>query len=138
MRSCAPADPVLDNSLLSEGFASSAHTAAFHAYKSFAGSRVLATEGGRAWVKIRHGLLVGDLEASSDENMDKTIHALERLAARLGTHQIVFQSSKGTRFSEYFGSRFQTLPCLTVVYQDLRSQIAPEKLRFTFGDLDNF
>ena len=133
-----PGDAALENSLLSEGFAATDRNRGFHAYKSFAGSRVLNLDGGRVWLKVRRGLLVGDLEALSEADMDKTVEALELLAARLGTHQIIFQTSKGTRFSRFFEGRFQTLPCLTVVYRNLHSRIPREKLRFTFGDLDNF
>lgn len=138
MNAHVPANTVFDNSLLSEGFAATSRRAEFHAYKSFAGSRVLATDGGRVWLKVRRGLLIGDLEASAQDDMDKTIWMLERFAVRLGIQQIVFQSSTETRFTSYFGNRYRALPCLTVVYQNLRSQIPPEKLRFTFGDLDNF
>jgi hypothetical protein len=63
---------------------------------------------------------------------------LERLAVRLGIYQILFQSSKGTRFSRFFADRFRPFPCLSVIYQNLHSQIPAEKLRFTFGELDNF
>ncbi len=133
-----PSDPILENSLLSEGFAATHRDHAFHDYKLFAGSRVLAVDGGRVWLKIRRGFMVGDLEASSEAEMEKTTRMLQRLAVRLGIHQILFQSSKGTRFSRFFADRFQPFPCLTVIYRNLHSQIPPEKLRFTFGDQDNF
>ena len=138
MREYRSADPILDNSLLVDGHAASSHDAAFHAYKAFAGDRVIATPGGRVWLKVRHGLLLGDLEATAAGDLDRTIRVLTHIAARAGIHQVVFQSSKETRFTEYFGSRYRTLPCLTVVHQNLRSRIPPGELRFTFGDLDNF
>jgi GNAT acetyltransferase-like protein len=133
-----PGDAVLQNSLLAAGFAATARDRAFHEYKSFDGSRVLAVDGGRVWLKIRHGLMVGDIEALLEAEMDKTVQALERLAAGLGIHQVVFQSSKDTRFSRFFTARFRSTPCLSVLYRNLRSQIPPGKLRFTSGDLDNF
>jgi hypothetical protein len=133
------ADQAFENSLLHEGFAGTDRDRAFHAYKSsFAGSRVVSVDGGRAWLKVERGLLVGDLEASSEADLDRTAHALERLGVRLGVHQIMFQVSKGTRFSPFFESRFRTLPGLPVIHRNLGSRIPIEKLRFTFGDLDNF
>jgi len=139
LRAYAAADPVLENSLLLEGFAGTDRDGAFHEYKSsFAGSRVLALDGGRVWLNVRHGLLVGGLEASSEADLDKTVRALKRLARRLGVHQILFQASKDTRFSPFLADRFRTLPGMPVIYRNLRSQIPSEKLRFTFGDLDNF
>jgi hypothetical protein len=133
-----PADPVLDNSLFSEGFAGTHRHRAFHDYKSFAGNRVIEVGGGRVWLKVRHGIQIGDLEASSEAELEKTVRVLEQLAVRLGVHQILFQSSTHTRFSRFFADRFRPSPCLTVIYRNLRSQIPAERLRFTFGDLDNF
>jgi hypothetical protein len=133
-----PADPVLENSLLSEELAASHRDQAFHSYKAPLGNRVLAVDGGRVWLKVRRGFHVGDVEAESEADMERTIQGLQHLAGRLGIHQIVFQSSKDTRFTRFFESRSPTLPCLTVIYKNLRSQMPPEKLRFTFGDQDNF
>lgn len=134
-----PVDPVLENSLAAEGFAGIVHDRAFHSYKSaFGGSRVVGLEGGRVWLVIRHGLLIGDLEAGSEPELERSMEALKRLARRLGVHQIVFQASKDTRFSPIFARRSDTSQELPVIYRDLGSQIPKEKLRFVFGDLDNF
>lgn len=138
LRPHLPVDSVLDNSLFSEGFAATRRDQAFHEYKKFAGNRVLAVDGGRVWLNINRGLLVGDLEASSEWEMERTVRELEGLGVRLGVHQIVIQASKDTRFSRFFEARFPPFPCLAVVYQNLRSQIPADKLRFTLGDHDNF
>ena len=138
-RTYAPKEPVLENSLLGEGFAGIERNRAFHAYKaSFDGARVLDLDGGRVWLKVRNGLFVGDLEAASPEDLDRSARALVRLSRRLGIHQIVFQASKDTRFTRFCSHRFQTSSTLPVIYRSLDSKIPKEKLRFTFGDLDNF
>jgi Acetyltransferase (GNAT) domain len=122
----APVDPVLENR-------------AFHSYKAaFGGGQVVELDGGRVWLVIRHGLLVGDLEAASNANLERTLEALKGLARRLGVHQIVFQASKDTRFSPIFAARSDVSQGLPVIYRDLGSQIPKEKLGFVFGDLDNF
>lgn len=131
-------DPVPANSFLAEGLAGTDRDARFFDYKKLLGNQVLTVEGGRVWVKIKHGLIVGDMEAATETEIEKTMRALERLAARSGIHQVVFQLSKGTRFSRFFERRVQARPGLNVIYRNLRSQILPEKLRFTLGDLDNF
>lgn len=134
-----PSDPTLANSLARDGFACVDRDRSFHAYKaSVGGARVLHLAGGRAWVKPRHGLLVGDLEASSDAELDHAMRSLRSLAARLGLHQIVIQASKDTRFATYFSSRTGSSRELPVIYRDLGSKIPRDTLRFTFGDLDNF
>ena len=134
----SPADLVLANSLAREGFAGVARDRAFHSYKSvFTGSRVVALDGGRVWLNVRHGLLVGDLEASSTADMATTVRALRSLALRLGVHQILFQASKNTRFTS-LSDHFETIAGQPVIYRDLGSRIPVEKVRFTFGDFDNF
>jgi hypothetical protein len=135
----AAADPALENSLMREGFAGIDRNEAFFAYKSsFTGSRVVAVDGGRAWLNVRHGLLVGDLEASSDADLARTTRALQRLTRRLGVHQILFQASKDTRFSASLANQFRAGPGMPVIYRNLNSQIPSERLRYTFGDFDNF
>jgi hypothetical protein len=129
---------VLANSFLAEGFAGTDRDTRFFYYKKLLGNQVLAVEGGRVWVKIKRGLIVGDMEAATDTDIEITMRALQRLAAQSGIHQVVFQLSKGTRFSRFFEGRLQAQPELNVVYRNLRSQILPDKLRFTLGDLDNF
>jgi GNAT superfamily N-acetyltransferase len=135
----APVNPVLENSLAADGFACIVHDRTFHAYKaSFGGSQVVELEGGRVWLVIRHGVLIGDLEAAAAAELESAVLALKRLARRLGVHQIAFQASKDTRFSPIFAKRSETSQELPVIYRDLGSQIPKEKLRFVFGDLDNF
>jgi Acetyltransferase (GNAT) domain len=131
-------DPVLANSFLAEGFAGTDRDARFFAYKKLLGNHLLAVEGGRVWLKIRRGLIVGDIEAQAQTEIAQTTWALERFAARFGIHQVVFQLSKGTRLSHFLEGRVHVRPGLNFVYRNLRSQIPPEKLRFTLGDLDNF
>jgi Acetyltransferase (GNAT) domain len=139
LREKAPVDPVLENSLGVDGFGCIDHDRSFHSYKAaFGGSQVVELNGGRVWLVIRNGLLIGDLEAASNAELESTLDALKGLATRLGVHQIVFQASKDTRFSPVFGARSEMSEELPVIYRDLGSQIPKEKLRFAFGDLDNF
>ena len=129
----------LENSLLRDGFAGIERDDAFFDYKfRFTGSRIVGLDGGRAWLNLQRGLFVGDLEAASNGDFARTARALQHLAARLGTHQILFQASKDTRFSAALGTRFEQTAGLPVIYLNLNSAIPREKLRFTFGDLDNF
>ncbi len=134
----APADPAMTNSLIADGFAATDRTESFYAYKAFGGSRVVALKGGRVWINLNRGLLVGDLEAPSPSALAETSRALEQLAVRLSAHRIIFQASRGTRFARLFEPRIPATPMLAVVYRNFDSAIPREKLRFTFGDLDNF
>lgn len=129
----------LQNSLVADGFAGVDRGADFHAYKQAIGdSRVIETAGGRAWIKIRHSLMIGDLEATSAEDLALTMRDLRRLATRLGVDQIVSQTSKDTRLSRFFATRPGASRELPVIHRDLGSSIPRERLRYTLGDLDNF
>ena len=121
-----------------DGFAATDRDDAFFAYKSFAGSRVLELDRGRVWLKVRHGIQVGDIGAESDADMEACVRSLERLAARVGVHRVVLHASRGTRADEFFAKRYSGTPSVSVVYRNACSEIPPERLRFTLGDLDNF
>jgi hypothetical protein len=132
------AEPVLSNSLVGDGFAGVERGGAFHAYKTaFGGSFVAALDRGRAWLKVDRHLQVGDLEASSDGDLERTMHALVLLAKRLGVHEVRFQASRDTRF-DALARHVGTRSGLAAVYRNLSSAIPAERLRFTLGDLDNF
>jgi hypothetical protein len=135
----AAAPDGLPNSLIAEGFAGIERDDAFYDYKrTFAGSRVVRAEGGRAWVRLGGGIIVGDLEASTQEDADAMTHSLTRLARRLGAHQVVVIASKDTRLDRLLPPRFSVSPGLPIIYRNIRSEIPKEKLRYSFGDLDNF
>ncbi len=134
-----PEDTSLQNSLIRDGFAGVDHDDSFLAYKrSFAGSRVVALDGGRVWLNVRHGVLVGDMEAASADDFAATTSALERLARRLGAHQVLFQASEDTRFTAGLAEAFTGSRGMPVIYRDIASQIPSDMIRFSFGDFDNF
>jgi hypothetical protein len=87
---------------------------------------------------VQHGVLIGDLEAQAEADLERTIAAIERLARRLGIHQVIFQASKDTRFASLLEGRFEASPGLPVIHRDIRSRIPAGRMRHTFGDLDNF
>jgi len=132
-------DGVLGNSLLADGFAAVDRDPALHRYKErFAGSSVLAVPGGRIWARRGGALYLGDLEAATEADATRCADSLHGLARRLGIARVVFQASRETRFTTLLRARFRQGPGLAVVYRDLSSEIPHERLRFTFGDLDNF
>ena len=136
--SLAATEP-LQNSLVADGFGGVDRDPDFHAYKTaFGDGRVIDTAGGRAWIKIRHSLMIGDLEATSDADLEQTMRDLRRLAAQLGVDQIVSQTSKDTRLTRFFARRPGASRELPVIHRDLGSSVPEEQLRYTLGDLDNF
>lgn len=129
----------LASSALAEGYAGVDRDRVFFDYKeAFEGSRVLRLEGARAWLRVRHGLLVGDMEADSDAELGRGLEALQQLGRRLGVHRILFQASPDIRLSRYLATRFPEARTRHISCFDLSSKIPRDALRFTFGDIDTF
>ena len=133
-----PLTATLENSVLSNGFAGTNRDEAFFNYKTFAGSRVHDIDGCRVWLKIARGIMIGDIENKPEPDLERALRAIKGRAFRLGIDQILFQISEDTRLSRFFADRFTSLSPLAIVYRNFRSEIPPGKLKFTFGDLDNF
>jgi len=131
--------PGLLNSALDEGYAGVDRDSAFLAYKArFGGSRVLALGETRVWLALRHGALVGDVAAPSDDELARGLDALGRLARRLGVHRLLVQGSGDLRLSRVLATRLPESGRRPVAYFDLRSRIPRDALRFTLGDIDTF
>lgn len=139
VRESIDAGPPLESSVLREGFACTDRDRALLDYKErFEGSRVLQLDGARVWLRVCHGLLIGDMAAESDAEFNRGADALERLAARLGVHRVVFQASPGIELSRRLGARYPLASTRHVSLFDLCSRIPLDALRFTFGDIDTF
>jgi GNAT superfamily N-acetyltransferase len=139
LRDSTEESPSTLSSPLAEGHAGVDRDPAFLAYKAaFGGSRVLSLDGARAWLTVRHGALIGDVEASSDAEIASGLDALSRLGRRLGVHRLLFQASEDLRFSRALATRLPEAGRRPVAYFDLRSRIPADALRFTMGDIDTF
>jgi len=129
----------LASSVLADGYAGVDRDAAFFEYKAaFEGSRVLNLDGARVWLRARQGLLVGDMDAGSDDELDQGLDSLVRIARKLGAHRVLFQVSPGTRLCRYLETRLIRTKTRHVSCFDLGSKIPSDALRFTFGDIDTF
>jgi hypothetical protein len=139
MRSASEPGPALVSSVLAEGYAGVDRDPEFLAYKAtFGGGRVLRLDGARAWLAVRHGMLVGDVEAPSDDELGRGLDALTSVARRLGVHRLLFQASGDLRLARVLAGRIPEGGRRPVAYFDLRSRIPPDALRFTLGDIDTF
>lgn len=129
---------MLANSLLAEGYAATDRDAEFYDYKSFAGSRVVQLDGGRVWLKVRHGLQIGDVEGATDRDIERSLRSVELLAHRLGAHRIALHAAHDSHLGRVLGRSWPSAASVSVVYRNACSAIPANRLRFSLGDLDNF
>jgi len=108
------------------------------AYKLRSGSRVVATPGGRAWVRAGGGLRIGDLEARRESEVLASLSALRGRARALGLERLVFQSSPGTPVEQVFSRHFTGFDTWLVAGKSFDSSFPLERLRCTSGDVDTF
>jgi hypothetical protein len=132
-------DLMLPSPALTEGYAGVDRDRAYFDYKAaFGRSRVLSLDGARVWLTVRHGVLVGDMEADSDATFDRGLDELERLARRLGAHRLLFQVPEDVRLSRQLATRLPQTRRRPLAYFDLNSKIPSDALRLTLGDIDTF
>ena len=130
---------VLESSALAEGYAGVARDREFFEYKErFGRSRVVNLAGASVWLAVNHGILVGDITARSDSDLDRGLDALRRLSRRLGANRVLFQVPDDVRIGRFLATRWQETRRRPLAYFDLSSKIPPSALRFTFGDIDGY
>ena len=126
------------NSVIPDGFAGVFRSEEYFAYKTYSPSRTLKIGDAKVWISNRPGMLIGDMENVSETNFEVVINKLRSTARTLGIRQIQFHCSPGTTLHRLFAQKFQPVPSYPQLFQDFGSPIAPEKIKFTFADIDIF
>ena len=126
------------NSVVSNGFAGVARSTEYLNYKTYSSTKVIQISGSRIWISIKHVLLIGDMEDVNEKNFDMVINQLKKIAKRLGLRQIQFHCSPETSLYKLFITKHCPTSSFPVLFQDLGSSIPPEKIKFTFADIDIF
>lgn len=126
------------NSVFANGFAGVERSQEYFQYKSYTHSKVLMNDGDKAWIAIgKHSKAIGDMEVTEngfDAMMDKILEIAEQTAVQ----KLFFQSSKGTWLHELFSKRYKAEPSFHVIFKMLGEGVEPEKIKFTFADIDIF
>jgi len=127
-----------NNSVIADGFAGVLRNEEYFAYKTYSPTRMLKIGDAQVWISNRPGMLIGDMENVDEKNFDVVINRLKGIARSLGMRQIQFHCSPGTNLHRLFSQRFGTTPSYPELFQDFGSPIPPEKIKFTFADIDIF
>jgi GNAT superfamily N-acetyltransferase len=125
------------NQLLTEGYAGIDRDAAHMAYKTYTSNQVITIGSAIAWIKIKNGLIIGDLQVES-ARFEQAIKKIKQLAAILGTRQVQFHISPGTALHTLFSERYAAAPSFPVLFQDLDSGLPLAAFKFSFADIDIF
>lgn len=129
---------LLPNSAIDHEHAGVLHDEQFFGYKTYTPNHVIRLGDVKMWIKARGILLVGDMDAHDEKRMLAAIENLRKLAARLGTGEIVLQLHPGTEQEKIMSRHFQSYPSFPVCYNPFSTKIPLEKLRLVYGDIDTF
>jgi hypothetical protein len=76
--------------------------------------------------------------AYTDEEFGRMMNKMKKIAKRLGTTQINFQTSPGTYLYNLFAKKYTPMLSFPILFLDLGSTLCPSKIKFTFADIDIF
>jgi GNAT superfamily N-acetyltransferase len=127
----------LPNGLLKEGFAGVFRDEKYLRYKTYHSTMVIRAGEAKAWIKPGASLFVGDMEVNASQ-FDDAIQALKKVAQKLGIPDISFQVSPGTHLHSLLAQRIKPVPAFPVMIKDLGAGLPPERVKFTFADIDIF
>jgi Acetyltransferase (GNAT) domain len=128
----------IESSVLSDGFAGVCRNTDYINYKAYSPTKVLKIGDSKIWISTKYALVIGDMESVDESNFDAVISQLSTLAKKLGISQMQFHSNAGTSLHALFASRYKPSPSFPTLFQDFGSVIQPEKIKFTFADIDIF
>jgi len=126
------------NSVIADGFAGVYRSDEYLYYKTYNPTKVISIDDSKIWINDKRGLVIGDMESINEMNFNVVINKLKKIAKKLGRRQIQFHCSPGTSLHEFFTANYKATPSYPMLFQDFGSAIPPEKVRFTFADIDIF
>lgn len=111
----------------------------YQKYKMNPGSFVIAIDNCLFWIKLGHGLQIGEVEAPNQMEFSNAVQKLTVLCRRCGISTIVFQLSPELPINEWIkernASRFDSW---IVGHLNFNSTFTLERLKFTLADIDIF
>ncbi len=132
------AEKGLPNSIIADGYAGVYRSDDYLEYKSYHPTMVIRAGEAKAWIRFHNGLIIGDMEGVNEQNFMQAIERIKKIACRSGVCQVLFHSSPGTALHGLFSARYKAIPSFPVLLFDLGSSVPPEKIKFTFADIDIF
>lgn len=126
------------NSVIADGWAGLWRNDEFLGYKKYSDSIVLSFGEVQLWLGKKNYNLVGDIAGITSENASRVFEQISQVIGRLGFTEWQFHGSPGTALYNLFAKRYAQSPSYPALFQDFGSPISPEKIKFTFADIDIF
>jgi hypothetical protein len=116
------------------------HSSAFFEYKTYGVNYLLLINGINVWLKIDAAFLfIGDMEKCDELTFLKTIHALKKLAFKLGLSYLRFHSSTSTWGESMFKKIGVPMESkYPIIGINFSTNFPLDKLKFTGADNDTF
>jgi len=128
----------ISNSVLKDDWAGIYRSNNYLQYKTYSSTKVISLANANIWASNKHGIMIGDMENVNEENFTLVIDKLRKLARKMGIKNIQFHCSTNISLYKLFLAQFKSTPSYPVLFQDFGSAISPEKIKFTFADIDIF
>lgn len=131
--------PIRGSVYQNENVVSTARNSDYYKYKAFANNFIIEVHNVLFWIKIKNGLLIGDIQASNEMDFDKALNQLKTIAFKNGISELIFQASPNTQIASLMASRAdEQFESWVVGYKNFNSNFPLDRLKLTFGDLDTF
>tara|TARA_B100000780_G_C21115989_1_gene451507 strand:- start:1089 stop:2027 length:939 start_codon:yes stop_codon:yes gene_type:complete len=111
---------------------------AYFDYKSYTSNFCVDVDGTAVWIKPVGGLLVGDMEVNSQEQVLKTVEGLKRMAQKIGVDKVIIQVSEANPIYNFLSIQYSSIDSWLIGYKNISSNFPLETLDLTYGDLDTF
>lgn len=121
-----------------EGFAVIDRSPGYLSWKQYNNSWVIHAGAATIWLSDRYYLMIGDIAGMEEGNFEAVLKQLITLAARLGIQEVQFHTAPGTNLHALWQKNTVREQSYPVLFQDFGSSIPPEKIKFSFADIDIF
>lgn len=126
------------NSVVAGDFAGLYRNNEYLCYKTYSPTSVIGIGDAKIWISHKYGLMIGDMEGVNEKNFDRVMNKLKSIAKKLGIKQMQFHVSPDTSLYPLFSGNYTETASYPMLFQDFGSAIPPEKVKFTFADIDIF
>lgn len=110
----------------------------FFKYKNYVKKELIEINGKCVYIKIDSSLRIGDIESVDEDEFQKIVKKLRRLAWLLGCYRLIFSYSPGVKYDKYLSAKYTPRKGSPIGGVDLGSGLDLSSLKFSLADIDTF